>query len=60
MAATNDITGDRLTSKIAKDNELYGENLEKIFGKKRQTNGGWKYEPETDRSVIDVQDKVDS
>lgn len=60
MAATNDITGDRLTSKIAKDNEVYGENLEKIFGKKRQTNGGWKYEPETDGSVIDVQDKVDS
>lgn len=59
MAATNDVTGDRLTSKIAKDNELYGENLEKIFGKRnKETNGGWKYEP--DGSVINDKDKVDS
>jgi hypothetical protein len=50
---TNDVTGDRLVTKIDKKNlKNYQENMEKIFGKKKETNGGWKYNPETDESVI--------
>jgi hypothetical protein len=46
---TNDVTGDRLVTKIDKKNlKNYQENMEKIFGKKKETNGGWKYNPETD------------
>ncbi len=53
MATTNDITGDRLVSKVRQDNEVYGENLEKIFGKKKkETNGGWKYNPNENTSEI--------
>lgn len=32
--ATNDITGDRITSKISKNKDQYGNNLETIFGKR--------------------------
>ena len=32
--AINDITGDRLVNKVSKDSATYGENLEKIFGKR--------------------------
>ena len=49
--AINDITGDRLVNKVSKDSTTYGENLEKIFGKKKETNGGWKYNPDDQRSV---------
>ena len=34
MVATNDITGDRIVSKLRGDKEKFNENLEKIFGKK--------------------------
>ena len=53
--ATNDVTGDRITSKIGRDVEKFGDNLEKIFGKKKETNGGWKYEPNDDGSVTNIE-----
>lgn len=59
---TNDITGDRLVSKIDRENiKKFEENMEKIFGKKKETNGGWKYEPANNDSgsVINSNDKVD-
>jgi hypothetical protein len=56
---TNDITGDRITSKVSKDIDTYSENIEKIFGKKKETNGGWKYEPNNEGSVIDSEDTME-
>jgi hypothetical protein len=61
--ATNDITGDRITSKIGRNSKEYEENLEKIFGKKKETNGGWTYNANDQGSVTIVEtpnDKVDS
>ena len=50
---TNDVTGDRLVTKIdTKNLKSYQENMTKIFGERKETNGGWKYEPNTDGSVI--------
>jgi len=34
IAATNDITGDRLTSKISATNDKFLDNFDKIFGRK--------------------------
>ena len=34
IAATNDITGDRLTSKISATNDKFLDNFDRIFGKK--------------------------
>jgi hypothetical protein len=34
MTTTNNITGDRIVTKISKDVDSYGNNLEKIFGKR--------------------------
>jgi hypothetical protein len=56
---TNDVTGDRITSKVSKDINTYKENIEKIFGKKKETNGGWKYEPDNVRSVTTDEDKME-
>lgn len=58
--ATNDITGDRITTKISNDTEKYGENLEKIFGKRDFRNRPIKDEPNDEGSVTTSQDKVDS
>ena len=50
---TNDVTGDRLVTKIdTKNLKSYQESMTKIFGERKETNGGWKYEPNTDGSVI--------
>ena len=57
--ANNDITGDRIVSKIGNDTEKFGNNLEKIFGKKKETNGGWKYEPNDEGSVTNLEDKME-
>lgn len=60
--ANNDITGDRLTSKIDRDNlDRWETNYDLIFGKKKkQTNGGYKVEPNDEGSVTNLEDKVDS
>jgi hypothetical protein len=60
---TNDVTGDRLVTKIdTKNLKNYQENMVKIFGERKETNGGWKYSPDTNGSVItsdkDISDKV--
>lgn len=39
MATRNDITGDALISKT--NSKEYEANWDKIFGKKKKTNGGW-------------------
>jgi hypothetical protein len=59
--ANNDITGDRLTSKIDRNNlDSWESNYDKIFGKKKETNGGYKVEPNNEGSVINLENKVDS
>lgn len=60
--ATNDVTGDRITSKISKDKEAYGKGLENIFGKRDFRNRPIVEEPnDSNGSVTDTanEDKVE-
>lgn len=58
--STNDVTGDRITSKISKDKEAYGKGLEAIFGKRDFRNRPI-VEPNDEGSVTHIkhEDKVE-
>jgi hypothetical protein len=53
----NDITGDRIITKITGDQNTYGENLEKIFGKRDWRNRPIPEEPNDEGSVTQSPDE---